>query len=123
MVIVPPAPGPVFIEDEYGNTIVELVLDVKGFMPEDIHIHTEDNVLHMHARRLSAKHDVTGGGVEDARVAKECRRQYTLPDVVRAENLRCFVNPKGQLMIEGPLGSEIIRRNNKKKVKFVAGRK
>ena len=62
-------------------------------------------------------------GVEDARVAKDCRRQYTLPDVVRAENLRCFVNRKGHLMIEGPLGAEIIQRTNRKKVKFVPGKK
>ncbi|KAK2158263.1 hypothetical protein LSH36_174g09001 [Paralvinella palmiformis] len=119
-----PGPTPTISQDEHGNRIVELVLDLKGFMPEDIHIHTEGSVLHVHARRLSAKRDVIdGGSVGGACVAKDCRRRYTLPDVVRAENLRCFVNARGQLTIEGALGPDIVRRTNRKKVKFVSSSK
>ena len=119
-----PAPGPTpkIMEDDSGNRIMELVLDLKGFLPEDIHIHTEGNELYVHARRLSSKRDVTNHGsvIEGACVAKDCSRRYTLPEVVRAENLRCFVNARGQVTIEGALGPDIVRRTNKKKVKFVA---
>ncbi len=113
----PQGPMPVIKDTQSGLRIMELNLDVKGFQPEDIRINTEGQVLQVHARHV----DVQKGGrrdvMSDSKSASEFRRQFTLPEVVRAENLQCFVNSLGQLTISGPLGAEVIRRE-KKKVKF-----
>ena len=107
-------PMPVVRLDERGRRMVELRVDVSGYRPEDIRIHTDGQTLDIYARSSSTRKD----GVTDASSHSEFRRQFTLPEVVNAENLRCIFNSDGSVTIQGVVGPKAMTQKKTKHVTF-----
>ena len=114
--------APIIRNTDNGHRAMELTLDVTGFGPDDIHINTDGHVLEIQARQLRLRRDSKGVAYGTSRVANEFKKQFTLPEPVRAENLRCLVSTDGRLVIEGPLGAQVIPHKHRRKVKFALTR-
>ena len=87
-------PLPVMKQDASGRRQMELQLDMTGFRPEDVLINTDGNMLDIYAKSSSV----------DGTMRREFRRQFTMPETINAENLRCLFTPDGVLTIEGHPG-------------------
>ena len=102
-------PLPVMKQDASGRRQMELQLDMTGFRPEDVLINTDGNMLDIYAKSSSV--DGNRGAMQ-----REFRRQFTMPETINAENLRCVFSPDGVLTIEGnPSPKPAIKSPKKRK--------
>lgn len=101
-------PLPVMKQDASGRRHMELQLDMSGFRPEDVLINTDGHNLDIYAKSSSI--DGNRGAMQ-----REFRRQFTLPETISAENLRCVFAPEGYLTIEGYPGTKPAIKSPKKR--------
>ena len=97
---------------------VHVELDVSGFNAEDIHIRTNGNVLKVFASHSKVKDEKQTSSVRRTESASSLSREVLLPDEVRSQNLKCWINDYGWLVVEGPLGRDIQPTKQDRKVTF-----
>ncbi|KAK2154125.1 hypothetical protein NP493_2186g00013 [Ridgeia piscesae] len=101
-------PLPVMTQDASGRRQMQLQLDMSGFRPDDVLINTDGHMLDIYAKSSS----VDGNR---STMQREFRRQFTLPETISAENLRCVFAPDGVLTIEGYPGTKPAIKSPKKR--------
>ncbi|KRZ23818.1 Body wall muscle protein HR-29, partial [Trichinella pseudospiralis] len=83
-----------FICEENGMKKFKLRFDVSRFKPEEINVKTSGNKLYFEAKQHSKQDDVES--------KYEYKREFTLPEGVKAETVQCKYSTDGQLVIEAP---------------------
>jgi HSP20 family molecular chaperone IbpA len=73
----------------------QVMLDVKHFMPEEIHVKTVDNCI-----TVEGCHEEKPD--EHGYVLRSFKRRYILPEDVRAEAVHCNLSADGVLTLQAP---------------------
>jgi crystallin alpha B len=73
----------------------QVMLDVKHFMPEEIHVKTVDNCITVEGRH-EEKPD------EHGYVIRSFKRRYILPEDVKSETVHCNLSADGVLTLQAP---------------------
>lgn len=71
-------------------------LTLIGFKPEEIEIKTKSRGVAVHAKSTEESSDGTV-------YLKEIRRYFTLPDDVRASDIKCILSEDGRLTLKAPV--------------------
>jgi len=82
------------IVEEEGKKKFKLVFDASHFKPNDINVKTNGRRL-----SISARHETKEKGREEK---YEYKREYELPEGVKAEEVTCKYTNDGQLVVEAP---------------------
>lgn len=69
----------------------------EGFAPENIKIDLKDRQLTIHAKLEQKSED------GNSRIYQELSRSFTLPDVIKPDEVKSLLTPEGVLTIEAPL--------------------
>lgn len=83
-----------FVTDPEGNCKLSLRFDCSQFKPEEVSVKTKDNTVNVHAMHEEEK--------DGRKVYKEFTREYTLPQGVDPNMLKCNLSTDGVLQIEAP---------------------
>ncbi|XP_071946857.1 uncharacterized protein [Antedon mediterranea] len=80
---------------QYDNRSFQATMDLSQYSPQEIQVRVKDRTVTVTANHREANHQ--GGFTQ-----RSYSRQYTLPDDVNPNLVKCFISERGELSVEAP---------------------
>ncbi|XP_033113437.1 uncharacterized protein LOC117114019 [Anneissia japonica] len=93
--IIGPQGNPQMSLVQYDNRSFQATMDLSEYSPQEIQVKVKDRTVTVNANHREANNQ--GGFTQ-----RSYSRQYTLPDDVNPNMVKCFINEKGELAVEAP---------------------